>query len=94
VDRGTAFWLRVDGKTTAHQFQSLLHAVDTKALARSCRFEVEAHAGIADREMNLNRRSIQLHMELPRSAVLHPIVQGFLQYAEKAKGNVLPHDSG
>jgi len=78
VDRRTTFGLRVDGETALHEFQSLPHVVETKPSAGLYCFEVKAHAAITDREMNLLRRSVQLNIELPHSAMLHCIVQGFL----------------
>jgi hypothetical protein len=43
-------------------------------------YKVEAHTVIADRETNLLRGSLQLHIELPqpRYVSFHRIVQGFL----------------
>jgi len=83
--RGTRAWIVVPRlgcestkKTATNEFQSLLHAVETKPSALPCRFEVKAHAGITDREMNRIQRFLQLHTELPHAAMLHCIVQGFL----------------
>ena len=78
MDRCTSLRLRFDEKTALNEFQSLLHAVETKPSALPCRFEVKAHAGITDREMNRIQRFLQLHTELPHAAMLHRIVQGFL----------------
>ena len=78
MDRCTSLRLRFDEKTALNEFQSLLHAVETKPSVLPCSFEVKAHAGITDREMNRIRRSLQLHIELPHAAMLHRIVQGFL----------------
>src|SRR5882762_7258331 len=75
LDRGTTFVLGVDGKTSLNEFQPLLHVVEAKPPARLCRFEIKAHAAITDREMNLIRRSIQLHIELPHPAVLLRVMQ-------------------
>ena len=44
---------RVDGEDSLHEFQTLLHAVETKAALLLGRFDVKARAGIADRELNL-----------------------------------------
>jgi len=68
------FRLRIDGKAALHEFQSLLHAVETKPSPRPCRCETKAHPAVTDREMNLIRRSSQLHIELPHPAVLPGIV--------------------
>ena len=78
MDRCTSLGLRVDEETAPNEFQSLLHAVETKPSALPCRFEVKAHAGITGREMNRIQRFLQLHTELPHAAMLHCIVQGFL----------------
>ena len=48
-------------------------------------FDVKAHARIADREMNLIRRSPQSHLEVPYSTVLCRVMQSFLQHAEEAQ---------
>lgn len=78
MDRRTTFGLGGDGKTALNEFQPRPHVVQTKPSARLCRFEIKAHAAITDREMNLIRRSIQLHLELPHLAMLHRVVQGCL----------------
>jgi len=70
VEDRTALRLRVDGKAALHEFQALLHAVETKPSPRLCRCEVKAHAAITDREMNLIRCSTQLYIELPHPAVI------------------------
>ena len=93
MDRRTSLELRVDGKNSLHEFQPLLHAVETKPAALPCRFKVEACALFADREMNLIRCSLQLHIELPDPAVFHRIVQGFLKYTKEAKGNVRRYEA-
>src|SRR5438309_1593341 len=73
VDGGTTFGLRVDGKAALNEFQPLLHSVETKPSARFCGFEIKTHSAITDREMNLIRRSMQLHIELP-----HPLCSAAL----------------
>ena len=60
----------------------------TKPPALQCGFQVKARAGIADREMNLTRRSPQAHFEALCPAMLRRVVQGLLQDAKKAKGNL------
>ena len=57
VDRGTALELRFDGESPIQEFQTLLHTDEAKPSARLCGFDIKAHARIADREMNLFRRS-------------------------------------
>ena len=58
-----------------HQLQPLLHAVDTKALRPAFPFlRLKAHAEIADRQLNLIRRSPQSSIDLPHTAMLHRIV--------------------
>lgn len=94
VDRGTTFGLGVDGDAALHEFQPLLHVGETKPSPRVCRFEIKAHTAITDCEMNFIRRSIQLHIELPHSAMLCRVVQGSLQHAEEAKGNVRRYEVG
>src|SRR5258708_30403812 len=81
VDRCTSLGLRVDEKTALNEFQSLLHAVETKPSALPCRFEVKAHAGITDREMNRIQRFFQLPTHLPPAALLPCIVQGCLLHS-------------
>ena len=78
MDRRTTRGFGVDGKTALHEFQSLLHVVETKPSARLCRFEVKAYAAVPDREMNLIRRCPQSHIELSYPAMLHCIVRGLL----------------
>ena len=75
ADRRTTFGLRVDGKVSLHQLQPLLNAVETKPFDFPCRFEVKAHATIADRQLNLIRCCSQSSIELPHTAMLHRIVQ-------------------
>ena len=94
MDGGTSLWLRVDGKDSFHEFQPLLNAVETKPTSFPCRFEVEACAIFADREMNLLRGSVQLHIELPHPAVFHRVMQSFLKYAEETEGNVRRYGAG
>src|ERR1700758_5646208 len=78
VKRRTTLRLRVDGTAALHEFQSLLHVVETKPSVRLCRCAVKAHAAIADRKVNLIRCRPQLSIEPPHAAMQHRIVQGFL----------------
>ena len=91
MDGGTTIGLRLDGKRSLQQFQSLLHADEAKPSARLCRFPVKAHAGIPHSEMNLVRSSPQLHFEVPYPTVLCGIVEGFLEHPVEAKRNVRRH---
>jgi hypothetical protein len=57
-------------------FSRSCNTVETKSSARLCCRGIKAYAAINDREMNLIRRSTQLHIELMHPAVIHGIVQG------------------
>jgi len=94
VDRGTALGLRFDGKRSVQDFQPLLHADEAKPSAFLSRFIVKARAGIRNREMNLTRRSPQLHFEVPYPTVFCRVVEGFLQNSEEAERNVRRQRAG
>src|SRR5260221_12671045 len=88
VKHRTTLGLRFDRECSLQKFQPLFNSDQTEALARPGCFEVKAGAGVADRKMNLIRRSPQLHFELLDAAVLHRVVQRFLQNSEEANRNV------
>ena len=88
MDRGTTLELGFDRKLSIQEFQTLLHADEAKPSARLCRTNVKAGAGVANREMNLIRRSPQFDFEVPYPAVFCRILQGFLQNSEEAKRSV------
>src|SRR5580658_2705240 len=56
--------LRSNRDRAVHQPDSFLHADQTQTSAFHCCFKVKAHAGVANREMNLTRRSPELHGEV------------------------------
>ena len=78
MDRRTSLGLRFDGKDSLHEFQSLLHAIETKPSTFPCPFAVKASAGVAHRKMNFVGRTPQSHAEPLYAAVIHAVVQGFL----------------
>jgi hypothetical protein len=78
VDRRTTVGLRVNGKAASYEFQTLLHAVETKPTGLPCLCDIKAQTAISDREMNLIRGGPQLSIELSRPAMLDRVVQGFL----------------
>ena len=88
VDRGTALELRFDGESSIQEFQTLLHADEAKPSASLCGFDIEAHARIADREVNLIRYSPQSHFDAPYSTVFRRVMESLLQHSEEAKSNV------
>jgi len=88
VDRGTVLGSRLDGKCSVQHFQSLRHADEAKPPACLCGFSIETQARIADRELNLTRRSPQSHLEVANATVFGGIAESFLQNSEEAKRNV------
>jgi len=78
VDRSTRTELRVDGKLTVHQLQSLSHADEPQAATVDGILRVKANSQVAHSQLNLSLCTPQLHFEVPRAAVLHRILQGFL----------------
>ena len=85
VDRRATIGLRVDGKQPNHQLQPLRHADKAKPRGFHCPFVVKTGSRIAHGEIDRTRSVAQFHIEVPNPAMLHRIVQSFLQDAEKAK---------
>jgi hypothetical protein len=54
----------------------------------------QTRAGVANREINLIRRSPQSHFEVPYPTVFCRIVEGILQDSEEAKRNVRRQRAG
>jgi hypothetical protein len=81
--------LRVDGKLPIQQLQPLRHADKAKPMGVHCPSDVKSGPRIAHGEANHIRSIAQLYIEVPHTAVLHGILQSFLQDAEEAEGNLL-----
>src|SRR3974390_2822986 len=91
MDRCTAHRLRVEEKLSPYEPHPLLHACKADSLALQCRFNVKAGTEVADGEMNLVRRSPQLHLKSFHAAMPDCVVQSLLQHAKQAKRDFPRH---
>lgn len=78
VDSRPALRLRIDRKLPIYQLYPLLHASEAKPTGFHRLFDVKTRSRIAHAEVDRARSSAQLHIEAPRSAVFHRILQSFL----------------
>jgi hypothetical protein len=77
-NRGTAGGLRHDGNLAFHQLDSFAHADEPQAPPTKGILRIKAHAVVTDGELNLSRTPLEFHAEVPHTAVLNRILQGFL----------------
>ena len=73
--------LRVDGKLSAHDLQSLLHAGQAEPAPSHCVLGIEAGAGILDCQLDGVDLTAQRDVGASRHAMLEDILKGFLQDA-------------
>jgi len=83
--------LRLDEQLAVHQFYALLHTGEPKPWAAQSRLAVEAHAAIANDEVERIRCPAQLDAEPARTAMSYRVLQGLLEDAEEAQRYFLWH---
>src|SRR5271167_1829743 len=88
MDRCTALGLGFNRERPVQDFQPLIHANETEPPACFCCPLIKAGSEVANRKMNLIRRTPRSHFELPYTAMFCRIVEGFLQHSEKTERNV------
>jgi hypothetical protein len=77
-NRRAAGWLRRDGKFAFHQVDSLAHTDEPQTPPAKGMLLVKANAVVANSKVNLRRGPFEPHSEVPHTAVLDCILQGFL----------------
>jgi hypothetical protein len=85
VNRGAMLELRLDEQLAVHQFYALLHTGEPQARAAQGRLAVEAHAAIANDEVERIRCPAQLDAEPARTAMSYRVLQGLLEIAEETQ---------
>ena len=88
VDPGATPRLRFDYEIPIHELQSLTHADEAEPSSGLGSREVESVSSVADHEMDLVRRSPELHFEALDSTVFRRIVERLLENSEEAQRNV------
>ena len=89
MDRGATAGLRLDGKLAAHQLQSLLHADEPEAATVDGVLRVKANSQVTHGQLNLSLCTAQFHLKVANAAMLHRILQRFLQDSEQTQRDFL-----
>ena len=80
--------VRLDDQLATHQLQAFLHAGEAEPHASIRFLDVEAHAVIANGEIDGVSGPAKMHVEMPDLAVSHRVVQGLLEDPEEAERHV------
>ena len=79
----------VNRELSVNQVESFPHACKAKPAPTHCLFGIKSGARVMHSQLDLIQCAFERHLELPHTAMLHSIPEGFLQNPEEAKCDLL-----
>jgi len=83
-----------NGDRSSHEIDTLLHADKPEALRAGIRAGFKANVGITNQKLNFTRDGMEMYPERTHLAVLHGVLQRFLEDAEETNRNVAGQGPG
>ena len=81
----SAWRLGVNRELSVNQLKSFPHACEAKPVPTHCLFGIKSSTCVLHSQLDLIQCAFERHLELPHTAMLHGILEGFLQNPEEAE---------